>query len=293
MNAMRNTGIFYGIILPATYFIALILYLTLPPVAWSQRLIENPKDLEGIGITENLDKSIAMDAAFKDDTGKDVRIGEYFKGDVPTIVTIGYYRCPMLCPMVQKGLVDGLKGVDLSVGDELQVVSVSIDPKDTPSDAVAMKKLNINSYDRPGAEDGWHFLTGTEENIRAVADSIGFGYEWDEESQQYKHAAAIFVLTPEGKISRYIYGLDFAPATMKMALLEAGKGQIGTVMDRILLFCYHYDSDAGQYTPFAINIARLGGGATLLFAGILLGILWLAKPRQKRNEPQTETPIHG
>src|SRR3990170_3425040 len=100
MNAMRNTGIFYGIILPATYFIALILYLTLPPVAWSQRLIENPKDLEGIGITENLDKSIAMDAAFKDDTGKDVRIGEYFKGDVPTIVTIGYYRCPMLCPMV-------------------------------------------------------------------------------------------------------------------------------------------------------------------------------------------------
>lgn len=245
-----------------------------------------PDELEGVGITEHLDAQLPMDVEFRDERGNPVRLGELFRGDRPVILTLVYYRCPMLCGLVLDGLTDGLQDLDWSVGDEFDVVTISIDPVETHTLATLKKQNQLKVYGRPGADTGWRFLTGTRESIAAVADTIGFGFTYVESRNEYAHSAAIFLLTPDGRVSRYLYGVLYEPETLRMALLEASEGKIGTVVDRVLMYCFHYDADEGRYSVVARNVMKLGGGVTLVVLGAILLVFWSREMRRRNRAPQ-------
>ena len=244
---------------------------------------EQVGDLDAVGIDEHLDAQLPMDLTFRDETGAAVRFGDLFPGDRPVILTLGYYRCPMLCSLVLNGLADSLKELDLNPGEDFDLVTVSIDPSDSPVIAAGKKESYLRYYGREGAETSWTFLTGDDEPIRQLAEAVGFRYEYLPDQDQYAHAAVIFVLTPEGRVSRYLYGVQYEPTTMRLGLVEASEGKIGTITDRFLLFCYHYDAAAGTYGPAAIKIMRLGGLVTLVALAFLVGIFWLRELRRKRT----------
>lgn len=245
-----------------------------------------PDELEGVGITEHLDAQLPMDLEFRDERGNSVRLGELFRGDRPVILTLVYYRCPMLCGLVLDGLTDGLQDLDWSVGDEFDVVTISIDPVETHTLATLKKQNQLKVYGRAGADTGWHFLTGTRESIAAVSETVGFGFEYVESRNEYAHSAAIFLLTPDGRVSRYLYGVLYEPETLRMALLEASEGKIGTVVDRVLMYCFHYDADEGRYSVVARNVMKLGGGVTLVVLGVILLVFWSREMRRRSRPPQ-------
>lgn len=244
---------------------------------------EQVGDLDAVGIDEHLDAQLPMDLMFRDETGGAVRFGDLFTADRPVILTLGYYRCPMLCSLVLNGLADSLKELDLNPGEHFDMVTVSIDPGDSHVLAGEKKQSYLRYYDREGAENSWTFLTGDEEPIRELAEAVGFRYEYLPDQDQYAHAAVIFVLTPEGRVSRYLYGVQYEPTTMRLGLVEASEGKIGTITDRFLLFCYHYDAAAGTYGPAAVKIMRLGGFVTLVALAFVVGFFWLRELRRKRT----------
>jgi protein SCO1 len=251
--------------------------------AFAQDRIEPvPKALERVGIAEKLDSPLPLQLPFKDERGRDVTLGSYFKGNRPVVLTLNYYRCPMLCTLELNGLVQGLKGLAWTPGDEFQIVTVSIDPRELPPLAAAKKATYLDDLGRPDAEAGWHFLTGPPASIEALARSVGFSYEYDKETDQYGHAAVIMLATPDGRLSRYLYGVQFDSPTLKLALLEASKGRIGSALDRFILYCYHYDSNQGRYAVAAVAIMRLGGAITVLILGSVLGGFWLRE--RKRHQ---------
>ncbi len=242
-----------------------------------------PAMLEGVDIVEHLGGQLPRDAAFRDSDGKAVRLGDYFDGKRPTLFVFAYHTCPMLCSLVLDATVKSLDDVPWNVGDEFDVVSVSIDPKDTPETATRKRAQVLESYPRAkGNPKGWHFLVGEEEQIRKVTDAIGFKYNYDARQKQYAHPAAIYLLTPEGKIARYLYGIQYPPADVRLGLLEATEGRSVSTTERILLFCYHYDPQGKRYSLVAMNVMRLGGGVTLLLLGSFLTIMW-ARERRKRR----------
>lgn len=249
-----------------------------------------PIELQGVGVKEHRGDGIPLNLQFNDDTGRQVRLGQYFQSGKPVIFNLAYYSCPMLCTMVLNGLVQGLKGVAWSPGSEFEVVSISIDPRDTVDIARAKKANYVSAYGRSGSAAGWHFLTGSEGNIRAVADAVGFSYRWDPVQQNFAHAAVIFMLTPAGKISRYLYGIDYSPRDLRLGLVEASQGKIGSQLDQLLLFCYHYDPVTKKYALFATNLMRLGGGITALLLGTLLAGYWL---RERRAAQKGSAPVSG
>jgi protein SCO1/2 len=255
---------------------ALVVLLTLAAVlpAAAQRTEPLPKQLEGVGITEHPGVQLPLNLEFKDEDGTSVRLGQYFTGGHPVILNFGYFTCPMLCPLILNALVDGLKGIPWTPGHEFEIVTVSIDPLDTPTLAKLKKENYLTEYGRPGAAAGWHFLTGREENIKKLADTVGFGYRYMKERGQYAHAAGLFVTTPKGRMARYLYGVDYPSKTIRLALTEAGKGTIGTTTDQLLLYCFHYDAQEGRYTLAASNLMRLGGAATALVVGVWLFASW-------------------
>ena len=240
-------------------------------------------DLDAVGVDEHLDAQLPMDLMFRDESGAEVRFGDLFNEGRPVILTLGYYRCPMLCSLVLNGLADSLKELDLNPGEHFDMVTVSIDPGDSHEVAGKKKQSYVRYYDRAGAEGSWAFLTGDDEPIRQLAEAVGFRYEYLPDQDQYAHAAVIFVLTPEGRVSRYLYGVQYEPTTMRLGLVEASEGKIGTITDRFLLFCYHYDAAAGTYGPAAIKIMRLGGFITLVALAFVVGIFWLRELRRKRT----------
>jgi protein SCO1/2 len=252
--------------------VSLALAVALP--AAGQRTEPLPKQLEGVGITEHPGGRLPLNLEFKDEEGETVRLSQYFPGDRPVILTLGYFTCPMLCPLVLNALVDGLKGIPWTPGREFEIVTVSIDPLDTPILAKLKKENYLTEYGRPGAAGGWHFLTGREENIKKLADAIGFNYRYIKERGQYAHAAGIFLAAPDGRMARYLYGVQYPSKTLRLALAEAGKGSIGTTVDQVLLFCFHYDAQEGRYTLVASNLMRLGGAATALVVGVWLFTSW-------------------
>ena len=275
--------------LRAAWAAALVLLVVALPAS-AQRREPLPKDLEGVGITEHLGVKLPLNLEFKDEDGGTVRLGRYFTGDRPVILTLGYYRCPMLCTLVLNSLVDGLRDLPWTPGREFEIVTVSIDPTETPTLAKLKKQNYLEEYARPGAADGWHFLTGREENIRKLADTVGFGYRYVQERGQYAHAAAIFVVTPEGRMAKYLYGVVYQPKTVRLALTEAGQGKIGTTVDQLLLYCFHYDAQEGRYVVAASNIMRLGGATTALVVGLWLAVSWRRAARKKsleRSDPRT------
>jgi protein SCO1/2 len=232
-----------------------------------------PPYLQNVGIEQHLDGQVPPDLAFVDDTGRPVKLGDYF-GRKPLILNLVYYNCTMLCGEVLAGLTGAMKLVKFDVGNEFDVVTVSFNPQETPAIAAAKKQDYLKRYGRPGAASGWHFLTGPAQSINALTNAVGFQYQYDPKLNQFAHATAIMVLTPQGRISRYFYGVDFPPKDLRMGLVEASQGKIGNAVDQVLLYCYHYDPATGKYGAIVSNMLRLGAGFTILMLGLLLFILF-------------------
>ncbi len=232
-----------------------------------------PPRLQNVGIEQHLNAQIPPDLTFRDEAGKTVKLGDYF-GRKPLILNLVYYNCTMLCGEALAGLASAMRLVKFDVGNEFDVITVSFDPRETPEMAAAKKIDYVKRYGRPDAAAGWHFLTGPPHSINALTKAVGFQYQYDEKTNQYAHATAIMVLTPQGRISRYFYGVDFPPKDLRMGLVEASQNKIGNAVDAVLLYCYHYDPATGKYGAMVGNILRLAGTATILLIGGLILILW-------------------
>ena len=241
-----------------------------------------PPRLENVGIEQHLDAQVSPGLTFRDENGQTVKLGYYF-GKKPLILNLVYYDCTMLCGEALAGLTGAMRLVKFDLGKEFEVVTVSFDPRETPEIAAAKKKDYLKRYGRPDAAAGWHFLTGSAESINALTKAVGFQYQFDPKINQFAHATAIMVLTPEGRISRYFYGVDFPPKDLRMGLVEASKGKIGNAVDQVLLYCYHYDPATGKYGAIITNILRLAAGATILIlGGFLLIMFWLERSLPRR-----------
>jgi protein SCO1/2 len=241
-----------------------------------------PPYLENVGIEQHLDAQVPPDLAFVDDADRPVKLGDYF-GKKPLILNLVYYNCTMLCGEALAGLTGAIRLVKFDVGNEFDIVTVSFNPQETPAIAAEKKKDYLKRYGRPNAAAGWHFLTGPPESINALTKAVGFQYQYDPRIQQYAHATAIMVLTPQGHISRYFYGVDFPPKDLRMGLVEASQGKIGNAVDQVLLYCYHYDPATGKYGAIVSNILKIGAGLTIiLLAGLLLILMRLDRAAQRR-----------
>jgi len=250
--------------------------------AAAERTEPAPKGLEGVGLTDRLDNQVPLELAFTDENGRPVTLRDFFRPGRPVILTLNYYRCPMLCTLVLNGLVNSLKGLTLEPGRDFEIVTVSIDPLETPALAREKKQSYLEDLGKPGVGDGWRFLTGREEAIKPLAAAVGFGFRYVEEDKQYAHPAAIFVITPQGKVSRTLAGVEFEPKTLRLSLVEASRGGIGTPIDQFVLFCFHYDASAGRYAPVAMRLMQVGGALTAAILAIALSFLWV---REKRRKP--------
>jgi protein SCO1/2 len=248
-----------------------------------------PSDLKDVGVTEHLEAQVPLDLAFLDSRRKQVTLKQFFDGTRPVILTMNYSNCPMLCSLQLNGLFEGLQGLEWNLGEQFQMITVSIDPKESPERAALTKQKYLKMYGRPGVGEGWHMLTGKEENIRKLADTVGFGYRFVEETGEFAHAAVTFILTPDGRVSRYLYGIEYDPQTLRLSLVEAADGKVGSTLDRFLLTCFHYDETKGRYGPAAVKIMRLGALVTVVvLAGALL-MFWRGEARRPDtgNRPET------
>ena len=257
----------------------LAIALLLPALASAQLAddpIQNigvrPALLKDVGVDQKLNESIPLDLRFKDEHGAPVELRQYF-GSKPVILSLVYYNCPMLCTQVLNGLERSLKELSLEIGKDYTVVTLSIDPTEQPALAGAKQELYTGLYGRAGAAQGWHFLTGAEPQIKALAHSAGFRYAYDPDSKQFAHASVIMLLTPEGKISRYFYGITYPSRDLRLGLVDASEGKIGTPVDAILLFCYHYDPGTGKYGLIISRVIQIAGGLTILILGGLIFVL--------------------
>jgi protein SCO1/2 len=239
-----------------------------------------------IGLDQRLDSQLPLDLAFSDESGKPVHLRDYF-GKKPVILSLAYYDCPMLCTLVINGLIRTLRTLSFSAGNEFTVLTVSFNPTDTAKMAAMKKQTSLQSYSREGAEDGWHFLTGDEATIQRLTEAIGFRYRYDTERKEYAHASGIMVLTPDGRISRYFYGVEYAPRDVRFGLIEAAGGKIGSPVDQLLLLCYHYDPVTGKYGVLITRSLRLAGAATVLGIG---GFIVLSLRRDRRQKVVGKTP---
>jgi protein SCO1/2 len=241
---------------------------------------EKPPMLRDVGIDQRLDQPLPLDATFRDEDGRSVRLGQYF-GARPVVIALVYYECPMLCTQVLNGLVSALGVVSLDAGRDFDVVAVSFDPREGPELARAKKQAYLERYARPQTAAGWHFLTGTPDAIGRLTKAVGFRYAFDKEQNQFAHAAAIAVATPEGVISRYFYGIEYPPRDLRLGIVEASAGRVGSIADQMLLLCYHYDPSTGRYGFIALTLVRIGG---LLTVGAFGLFLWLER-RRAHMEP--------
>lgn len=245
-----------------------------------------PPQVRNVGIDQRLDAQVPLDLAFRDESGKTVRLGEYF-GSKPVVLTLVYYDCPMLCTQILNGVVGSLKALKFEIGNEFNVVTVSFNPKETSDLAASKKQSYLTRYGRPGAEQGWHFLTGDQSSIDSLCQAVGYRYQYDPATQQYAHASGIMVLTPQGKVSKYFYGIEYAPRDLRLGLIEASASKIGTPVDQVLLYCFHYDPSTGKYGAVVMNIVRLA--AILTIAGMIILVLLM----RKRFARQAEVKIGG
>ncbi|HKS27546.1 MAG TPA: SCO family protein [Pyrinomonadaceae bacterium] len=231
-----------------------------------------PAPLRQVGIDQRLNNQVPLDLVFTDESGQEVRLGQYF-GKKPVVLSLVYYDCPMLCTQVLNGLTGSLKALKFDVGRDFEVVTVSFDPREKADLAKQKKDAYLARYGREGAGAGWHFLTGSESSIQALTDSVGFHFAWDEETKQFAHASGIMILTPEGKVSRYFYGIEYAPRDMQLGLVEASNNKIGSPVDQILLYCFHYDPQTGKYGFAIMNAIRILGFATFFGLALLIFVL--------------------
>jgi len=239
-----------------------------------------PGALQGVTIEQKLDQQAPLNLSFVDEAGRTVPLSTFFHSTKPVVLALVYYRCPMLCTQILTGLESSLKAVSFNPGQDFEVVSVSFDPKDTWELAAAKKQTYLKRYGRANTANGWHFLTGDPANIKALTDAVGFHYKYDPATDQFAHASGIMILTPDGRLSRYFYGVEYAPRDVRLGLVEASQNKIGTPVDQLLLFCYHYDPSTGKYGALVMNIVRAAGaGFVLVFGGILIMVF----RREKRS----------
>jgi len=252
---------------------------------WAQISAPNGGQVEGatnqkvpifdqVGIEQRLNAQVPLDLTFSDENGQPVQLRKYF-GSKPVILTLVYYQCPMLCSQVLNGLSGALNGITrFNIGRDFDIVTVSFDPRDTAAEAVATKKRLLTRYRRPGSAEGWHFLTGKQDQIKALASSVGFRYAWDPEIQQFAHASSIMLLTPQGKVAQYYFGIEYAPRDLQLGLVEVSQGKIGNVVDQFILYCYHYDPAKGKYGAIVLNIMRISALATVLVLGVFVIVMF-------------------
>lgn len=242
-----------------------------------------PPLLQGVKIEQRLGEQVPLDLAFHDESGQPVRLRQYFAAK-PVVLVLAYYRCPRLCTEVLNGLESGLEAItSLDVGREFNVLTISFDPRETPELAAAKKIPYLEKYGRSGAAGGWHFLTGNETSIKQLTEAVGFHYHYDPRSDQFVHASGIMILTPEGKLARYFYGIHYSPRDLRLGLVEASQSKIGSPVDQLLLFCFHYDPTTGQYTPAIMNFVRLAGAVTLVAVVGFMLRMWQSERRKARE----------
>jgi len=244
-----------------------------------------PPVLKKVGIDQKLNDQLPLDAVFKDEQGQEVRLGQFFKGK-PVVIALVYYTCPMLCNQVMNGMLGSFRQNSFNIGEDFEVVTVSFDTKDTPAIAAAKKTTYIAGYNRPSGNAGWHFLTGDDANIKRLADAVGFRYAWDEQTKQFAHASGIMIATPEGKLARYFYGIDYPARDVRLALVEASANKIGTPVDALMLYCYHYDPSTGKYGVVIMNVIRVAGVLTII---LIVGLLLILRKRSARSMRLRET----
>lgn len=252
-----------------------------PPSAFgeSRRTDERPSDvvsplLRDIGIDQNLDAELPKDAVFTEDSGRAIRLGDLF-GQRPAVLVMVYYECPMLCNMVLNDLLRTLNGITShTVGEDFDIIAISINPAETPELASKKKQAYMSRYGARGTPAGWHFLTGTQENITKVAETVGFRYRYDPERKEYVHASGIMTLTTDGRLQRYFYGIDYSPQDLRLSLVEASQNKIGRLADAVLLYCFHYDPTKGKYGLVVANMLKLGGVLTVLSLGVFMAIMF-------------------
>ncbi|MBC7792265.1 MAG: SCO family protein [Clostridia bacterium] len=268
-----------------------------------------PKELDGVGITEKLGASVEPSLSFTDSEGKAVTLDTYLKIGKPVVLTMNYSDCPMLCSLQLNQFVQTLREMKWLVGENFQVLTVSLDPNELPSRAAATKARYVKDYAsapadpanpgvptaidekrRAAAQADWNFVVGSDANVHALADTVGFGYKLSPDTKEYLHVAAMMLLTPDGRVSRYMYGLMQSPETLRLSLVEASEGKTATTIDKVLLFCFHYDAKTGQYAPLVNNIMRLGGTLTVLALGVFLGSFWWKEKSKMRAAQSTNPP---
>jgi protein SCO1/2 len=257
-------------------------------VSASAQQVSKPAILNQVGIAQNLNAQIPPDLLFRDETGKSVRIGDFF-GQKPIVLSLVYFDCPALCTEVLNGELRTMKAISLDLGKDFDAVTVSFEPKDTPALAKAKRDVYIGQYGRPGAVDHWHFLTADQASIDALTNAVGFHYAYDSSIRQYAHAAAILVLTPDGRIDRYFYGVIYPARDVRLGLVEASQGKIGTLTDHALLYCYQYDPMTGKYGVVVMNVLRAAGGLTVLILGIFMTMMFL----RERKRSVSVSPAAG
>lgn len=254
--------------------IPLLFFFALTLTSAAQNAGELPAVYEGVGITERLGEFIPMDTRFANAEGDSVSIADLVPEGQPVVLNFVYHTCPMLCSILLDQLVEGLQGLDRMPGESFQVVTVSMASFETADLAQRQKERYLAMLDRPGAEEGWHFLTGTEKSVRTLSDAVGFDFKWVDETNEFAHPAALIFLGSDGKITRYLHGMHYPSDDLDKAIIEASSGNVASVIDRILLYCYRYDPDSNSYVAHASNIMKLGGLLTLGLLGILLFVLW-------------------
>lgn len=263
--------------------VIIVSLLLLPFSVAAQLNNQKPKELQDVGIEERLGETIPLDLRFATSSGDSVTIRELMEDDKPVLLNPVYYECPMLCSMVIQAVYTGVKDLKWSPGNEYNIITFSIDPEEDHKLAAAGKDTLMEKFDRQGAADGWHFLTGNQQAVTRLTEAIGFKYNKIDRTGEFAHSAAIMFLSPDGTLTRYLYGIEFDEFELRNALYEAADGEIGSTTDRILLSCYQYDPDSQSYVPVAWRIMQIGGFATVLILGIFLGLLWL-KDKNSTNE---------
>jgi protein SCO1/2 len=249
-----------------------------------------PDPLKDVSYDQRLNAQLPLDLPFVDEQGRSVTLGAYF-GKQPVVLQLSYYECPMLCPLVRSGMLSALKDVSLAAGKDFQIVNVSIDPQETPMMAANAKASALATYNRPGAEAGMHFLTGSQDSVDRLAEAIGFHYVYDETIDQYAHAAGIIALTPEGRVARYFYGIEYNPSDVRLGLVEASRNTIGSPVDQLLLLCYHYDPVTGTYTGMVMTAVRVGGVLIVLIMAAAIALF--SRGAGRPGSPRGPAPQAG